>query len=258
MSKAPNMPGVYSLQVTRNERIASGVAGIAVALGDSLFSAKPGQFMHIKCGEGLLLRRPVSICTASQSEIFFVIETKGAGTQWLSERKPGDILDVFGPLGRGFDIPGSGFIVAGGGVGAAPLLFAAQAAAGKATAVLGFRSVKNVILEKEFAAACDKVLIATEDGSTGVKGTVTGPLDTLIRSGAYAGVLACGPRPMLAAVAKTCGRRGVDCMVSLEERMGCAIGACMVCSCRTHADGAERMSRVCKDGPVFNATEIVW
>ena len=139
------------------------------------------------------------------------------------------------------------------------MLFAAESAKGSVTAILGFRTSENAILLDEFADVCETVIVTTDDGSLGIHGTVAGPLEGLLIKSEHSAVIACGPRPMLSAVAEICKRHGVPCLVSLEERMGCGVGACVVCACATKAaDGALQMSRVCKDGPVFNASDVVW
>jgi dihydroorotate dehydrogenase electron transfer subunit len=130
---------------------------------------------------------------------------------------------------------------------------AAKNAAGEVSAVLGFRTKDRMLLTDEFRSVCRTVDIATDDGSFGVHGFVTDPLEKRLGAGGWDNVLACGPCAMLKAVADVCASFGIPCQVSLEERMGCGVGACLVCACKTMKDG-EQMSRVCKDGPVFNAT----
>jgi dihydroorotate dehydrogenase electron transfer subunit len=220
-------------------------------------SAKPGQFVHILCGEGSFLRRPLSICDAQGDTLTLVFERKGAGTRYLSERRAGDALDILGPLGNGFELREGKYLLVGGGIGVPPLLFAAKRAEG-ADAVLGFRTKDAVILEDEFRAACGNVAVTTDDGSYGYFGTVAAPLREYLEVGGYAGVLACGPRAMLRAVAEVCAEYNVPCQVSMEERMGCGVGACLVCACETLEGGARAMRRVCKDGPVFRAEEVCW
>jgi len=219
--------------------------------------AKPGQFVHIKCGEGNFLRRPISVCNAQGDTLTLVFERKGAGTRYLSERRAGEKLDILGPLGNGFELRKGRYLLVGGGIGVPPLLYAAKSAE-SADAVLGFRTKDAVILEDEFRAACDEVTVATDDGSYGTYGTIAAPLREMLASGGYAGVLACGPRAMLRAVAEICAEHSVPCQVSMEERMGCGVGACLVCACKTREGGARAMRRVCKDGPVFWAEEVCW
>ena len=252
------MPVQNICKVTKVEQLAEGIYLLSADMGQIALDAKPGQFVHVLCSEGTLLRRPVSICDVNGTELTMVFEVKGEGTKWLAGRKAGDELDVLGPLGHGFDVTGGNVIVSGGGIGVPPMLYAAKSCAGRVTAVLGFRDSGRVILENEFKDACDETVIASDDSSYGVRGPVTLPIEELLKTGEYDGVLCCGPRPMLKAIAQLCSRYGVKCQVSMEERMGCGIGACLVCACKTQKDGQEHMSRVCKDGPVFDAGEVVW
>ena len=252
------MPGIYSCEIVGSKMLAESVYSIAISCPGIANTAVAGQFVNIKCGGERLLRRPVSICGVDEDELTFVFEVKGEGTYWLSGQAPGQNLDVLGPLGNGFSIPEGKMIVVGGGIGAPPMLFAAQTSKDAVTAVLGFRDMNRIILKNEFESICDKVYMTTDDGSRGIHGTVITPLAELLKRSEYDAVLACGPRVMLRAVAEMCKQCGVPCQVSLEERMGCGVGACVVCACATIKDGAERMSRVCKDGPVFDANEIAW
>ena len=252
------MPDVYTCDIVYSERLADSVFSITVSCPEIAGSARAGQFVSIRCGEERLLRRPISICRIDEDEIEFVFEVKGEGTRWLSGLGQGNSLNILGPLGNGYDIPDGKIIIVGGGIGAPPLLFAADCAKSAVTAVLGFRDSSRIILRNEFETICGRVIITTDDGSGGKRGTVLQPLSELLESGGYAAVLACGPRAMLSPVAEMCIQRGVSCQTSLEERMGCGVGACMVCACKTVHDGIEGMSRVCKDGPVFDAKEVAW
>jgi dihydroorotate dehydrogenase electron transfer subunit len=218
----------------------------------------PGQFLHIGCGESRILRRPISICDVSGTQLTMVFEVRGTGTKWLAQQGIGRNLDVLGPLGRGFDCGGKRIIVVGGGIGVPPLLYAAKSATGDVTAVLGFRDAGKVMLEDAFTAVCSAVEVTTDDGSYGECGFVTAPLERHLVAGGYDAVLACGPKGMLKNIAAVCARYRVPCQVSLEERMGCGVGACLVCACKTKEKDGEHMRRVCKDGPVFNASEVVW
>ena len=221
----------------------------------------PGQFVHIRCGEGLLLRRPISVCSGMEDEpddlLSIVFEVRGEGTRWLAGRELGDSLDVLGLAGNGFDLKPEGrYLLVGGGIGIPPMLGCAQYTGGRATAILGGRSRDKIILEDFFREDCAKVLCATDDGSLGHHGFV----DALVRrelseDRGYDGVLACGPKPMLRNVAKVAEEFGIPCQVSMEERMGCGVGACLVCACDM-ADGSRK--HVCKDGPVFDSREVDW
>lgn len=221
----------------------------------------PGQFVHIKCGDGLLLRRPISVCSCQEDEpedtLAIVFEVRGEGTAWLARRPEGHTVDVLGLLGNGFTVEREGrCLLVGGGIGVPPMRGCAQYTGGRSTAILGFRSRDKAILLDCFQDECAKVAVATDDGSLGYHGFV----DTLVRQElegdrAYDAVLACGPRPMLRSVAKVAAEFGVPCQVSMEERMGCGVGACLVCA-TPMKDGT--VKHVCKDGPVFNAEEVDW
>lgn len=231
--------------------------------GDMVRSSfkNPGQFVHIKCGDAQLLRRPISVCSCQENEtsdlIAIVYEVRGEGTQWLADREVGDRLDVLGLAGNGFTIRNDGrYLLVGGGIGVPPMYGCAQFNSGNSTAILGFRSADKIILIDQFKEACQKVLIATDDGSCGYHGFV----DSLVRQeleldNAYDAVLACGPKPMLRSVARVAEEFDIPCLVSMEERMGCGVGACLVCACDM-ADGSRK--HVCKDGPVFDSKEVDW
>lgn len=229
-------------------------------------AAVPGQFLHIRCGEQPL-RRPISICEIDRKigALRIVFEVRGKGTAWLSERQMGDVVDVLGPLGNGFSLPesGEGIVLIGGGIGTPPLLSVARALPDKAEAILGFRNADACILARDFALACANVQIATDDGSLGFHGLVTDLLKERLaahtaREKPCAGILACGPTPMLKAIAALAQEHQIPCQVSLEERMGCGVGACLVCACKTKEPDGEHYRHVCKDGPVFDAKEVVW
>ncbi len=230
----------------------------------------PGQFVHVKCGEGLLLRRPISVCTCMEDVaddlLTLVFEVRGEGTAWLAQREVGESLDILGLLGNGFSIvPGGRYLLVGGGIGVPPLLGCAQYAAGlgcEVHAALGFRNEEHNMLTGEFDECCRSVGVISDDGFTGRKGYVTELVEEYLKDSQANGgdalpltILACGPKPMLRGVAELAARYGVDCQVSMEERMGCGVGACLVCACDM-AGGARK--HVCKDGPVFDAREVDW
>ena len=221
----------------------------------------PGQFVHINCGHSRLLRRPISVCSCQEDQpedtLSIAFEVRGEGTAWLARRPVGHSVDVLGLLGNGFDIrPEGRYLLVGGGIGVPPLYACACYTGCCSTAILGFRSKDRAILLDEFDSECIDVKIATDDGSLGHHGFV----DELVRQElaqdrTYDGVLACGPKPMLRSVAKAAAGFGVPCQVSMEERMGCGVGACLVCA-TPMKDGT--VKHVCKDGPVFYAEEVDW
>lgn len=217
--------------------------------------------MHIKCGEKTL-RRPISICEISSEEgaLKIVFEIRGEGTAWLAEQNVGDCLDILAPLGNGFPVPceNAEILLVGGGIGVPPLLQVCSYKNIKANAVLGFRNRQSIILKEEFEACCNNVFITTDDGSYGHCGYVTDKMPELLRLKKYSAIFTCGPTIMMKGVAKIAEEFGVECYASLEERMGCGIGACLVCACKVKKDSTEQILHVCKNGPVFNAKEVVW
>ena len=244
-----------------NTRLGEGLYQLVLDAPQIAAAAQCGQFVHIACGEGNLLRRPISICEAGEGRLRIVFQVKGEGTRWLAARKAGDTLDVLGPLGHGFDTAALGArpVFLGGGIGVPPMLQAAKCAkaAGAAPrAILGFRNKGAVILEEDFRAVCE-TFVTTDDGSYARHGFVTDVLKELVADAT--GVAACGPKPMLGAIAAIAKQAGLPCQVSMEERMGCGIGACLVCACALKAENGEtKYGHVCKDGPVFNAEEVEW
>lgn len=225
--------------------------------GDATGIAAPGQFAELSV-PGHFLRRPISIADWTQDSITLLIRAVGAGTAWLEGARQGQSLDIILPLGNGFDtaaIPaGADVILAGGGIGIAPLyaLAKALAAAGRPfRAALGFRNAADIFYIEKFATVSGSApAIATEDGSCGTKGFVTDLMAN--RSGRPAYVLACGPTPMLRAIAGLPGLCGGQ--FSLEARMGCGFGACMGCTIRT----AKGPARICHEGPVFKLEDLTW
>lgn len=222
--------------------------------------ARAGQFVHIRVPEHTL-RRPISICEVDRQAgtIRIVFEIKGSGTEALANLPAGGLIDMMGPLGNGFALLESdrAAVVVGGGIGVPPMLEAAKHYAENATAIIGFRDAAHIILEQDFdSCGCD-VRLATDDGSRGERGFVTDLLRNRLAEGGVDIVYACGPKAMLKAVAEVAREYSVRCQVSLEERMGCGVGACLVCACEiARKNGDTTYKHVCKDGPVFEAEEV--
>lgn len=224
-------------------------------------NAKAGQFVHILCGEKTL-RRPISICEILREEgkLRIVFEIRGEGTDWLAKQPVGCELDILGPLGNGFDVSDTDkkIVVVGGGIGVPPMLETAKTFGKNAVAITGFRNKDAVILQEDFEKVCGGVMLATDDGSAGHHGLVTDLLKDVLEENKIDAVYACGPMPMLRAIKTLAKDNSVPCFVSLEERMGCGIGACLVCACKIQTADGVKHKHVCKDGPVFNAEEVVW
>lgn len=221
--------------------------------------AKPGQFIAMYCEDGTkLLPRPISICgiDAKNETLRVVYRIAGEGTRLFSKMKAGDSLEVLGPLGNGFTMKNKKAIIVGGGIGIPPMLELAKQLSSEKTVVLGYRD--ELFLKEEFDACAD-VVVATEDGSYGTKGTVIDAIEESQVDGAV--IYACGPMPMLKALAEYAEAHDMEAQISLEERMACGIGACLGCICKTkekdHHTNVNN-KRICKDGPVFDAKEVVF
>ena len=223
--------------------------------------SKPGNFIEIRVNdsETPFLRRPISIFSIDNNEIEFIFQVKGKGTEILSKKEVGDEIDVLGPLGFGtFKTDGyKNVAILGGGIGIYPLYEAAKRFKGKANVntYLGFRNKDYVTEEKEFSEVSDKIVITTDDGSYGEKGFA---IDFLKKDEKPDIILACGPLPMLRAVKQYAEKENIPCQVSLEERMGCGIGACLGCAVKTAKSTSENPEywHVCKAGPVFWSKDV--
>jgi len=235
-------------------------------------NALPGQFIEIRCTKGVdpLLRRPLGIHKIDGDGIEVLYEVVGKGTELLSEKLPGQEIDLIGPLGNGFD-PGMASdinILIAGGIGVAALITLAERLSKernkKTYVMIGARTKSHVLCEKEFKSLGCIVKIATDNGSRGYRGLITDPvrkmlaacqLDMYLPAFRRVMVYACGPTGMLKAVSRIAREHGVPCQVSLVERMACGVGVCLGCPVKMKT-GAYKM--VCKDGPVFDSEEILW
>jgi len=253
------------LKIIRIEKLGKRYFRFAFESPDISSAAVPGQFVEIKTVESdqPLLRRPLGIHRVKGKVFGCLCEIVGKGTELLSKRKVGDYLDVIGPLGNGFNYKFSGRkitklpIIVAGGIGVAPLLFLADKTVKlKPLVLIGAKTKDQITCEKEFKDLGCSVKIATDDGSRGFKGYISKLLEKELRiQGAKPGIIyACGPKPMLKEIAKVAHKYKVPAEVSLEEHMACGIGACLGCV----VDTKDGLKRVCKEGPVFKAEEIIW
>lgn len=238
--------------VAKNETVARDVWEMVLE-GPTGAVTAPGQFIDIRL-ESRFLRRPISVCDREEGKLTIIYKVVGGGTEILSTLPAGTRLDVLTGLGNGFDLTKCGDhpILLGGGLGTAPLYWLCRALAARGvrpTVAMGFDTAASVYYADKFpAAGAREVLVATMDGTAGVKGTVLDAIEDLNR---YSYFYTCGPKPMMAAIARAAA---IDGECSLEERMGCGFGACMGCSVMTK-NGSRR---VCKEGPVFGKEELVW
>ncbi|NTV30197.1 MAG: dihydroorotate dehydrogenase electron transfer subunit [Candidatus Omnitrophica bacterium] len=224
-------------------------------------AVKPGQFVQVKVSDGLepLFRRPFSIFRARDGQVEILYEPVGIGTRILTAKRKGDRLDVLGPLGRPFTMPGRRvrhIVFIGGGVGVAPfMLFSDVLKEHKAEKLLlyGGRTAAHTFSLREFNRNGVKSMIATDDGSHGVKGRVS-ELFGQVPLGPDTMIYACGPKPMMAAVQQFAKQNGLTGEASMEEVMACGLGACLGCSIPT----VNGYRTVCHDGPVFSLEELVF
>ena len=218
---------------------------------------RPGQFVQVFV-PGKTLRRPISVCDVEEDVIRIVFEVRGEGTELLSRTKVGETINIIAPLGKGFSLdPDKKTVFIGGGIGVPPMLYSAKQCGKNAVVINGFRNREAMILSEAFEKSCGKLIVTTDDGSFGIHGFVTQPLEEEIEGAEM--ICACGPTPMLRNIARMAREHHVPCQVSLEQRMACGVGACLGCAVAVNRqDGATFYRHVCKDGPVFNAEEVAW
>lgn len=247
--------------VLSQERLTEGIFSMWLQTETIAAEARPGQFISLYCRDGArLLPRPISLCEidGAGGRLRIVYRVAGKGTEEFSSFCAGDRVEVLGPLGNGFPLEetaGRKVLLMGGGIGIPPLLETAKQIAGDKSMIAGYRD-GNLFLDREFADA-GAFYAATEDGSAGTKGNVLDAVRELGLTGDL--IFACGPTPMLRAVKAFAAERGIECYLSMEERMACGIGACLACVCRSSGIDAHshvHNKRICKDGPVFKASEV--
>lgn len=251
-------------KLIKKEEIATGIFKFSVNAPEIAKKAKPGQFLEIKVskeGNEPFLRRPISIFNLDKENIEFIFQVKGVGTEILSNREEGELIDIIGPLGFGvFKIQEyQNVAIIGGGIGIYPLYELAKELQGKAKNIntyLGFRNRSLVTCEKDFEKVSNKLTITTDDASYKNRGFAINYLieDAKIEKPDI--IFACGPLPMLKSVRDFSIKENIPCQISLEERMGCGIGACLGCAVKVISGKEERYGHVCKEGPVFNAADV--
>ncbi|MBQ8879374.1 MAG: dihydroorotate dehydrogenase electron transfer subunit [Clostridia bacterium] len=219
--------------------------------GDTSAITAPGQFVNLKL-DGFYLRRPISVCDSSEGRLTIIYKVVGDGTERMAATAPGAEWLTLTGLGNGYDLDKSGDrpLLIGGGAGVPPMYMLCKELikqGKKPTVILGFNTENEVFYKQEFTNLGANVIIATADGSVGVRGFVTDAMADLD----YTYFYTCGPEPMLRAVYEKSLTSG---QFSFEERMGCGFGACMGCSCKTKYGN----KRICRDGPVLEKEEIIW
>ena len=221
--------------------------------------AKPGQFVHVKVNDPrYILRRPISIAGTNpgKGRVEIIYRIVGKGTDAMSHLKVGDTIDCLGPLGTSFSMDKDHIVGIGGGVGIAPILFMSWVAKPQQmTVVIGGRNKEEVFWKDLFPKTVRQLIVTTDDGSCGIKGFSVSVLPELFGKGDVDEACVCGPGIMMKTAAQMAKDAGVFCEVSMERRMGCGIGTCLGCVC-DRKDGKGHY-KVCADGPVFNAEEVV-
>lgn len=256
------------ININKNIEIAKNIHKMEFKAPSISNTAMPGQFIHVRCSEGYrpLLRRPFSIMGVQGEDVKIIYKVVGKGTQLLSGLEQGDMLDVLGPLGESFSLPQDGkkVIVVGGGVGVAPLSFLIDFMVEKKVNVLdniililGVKNSQELILQEKFSnRELIDLHLVTEDGSKGEKGTAIDKFKTICPNSSnnktvvYGG----GPKPMLKELSHICNANDIYGEIAYENVMACGVGACLGCVVKTNSG----LKRVCRDGPVFEVSEIKW
>ncbi len=258
-------------QVLWNEHVRASYYKVGIACQKEYSDARPGQFVTLRFGDQLspLLRRPFSIhrqIKASDGHtegIELLYRVVGNCTRTLSTYEKGETLDILGPLGNSFSVPDHArrVFMVGGGIGVAPMCFLAESLRDKAAEpseceiFIGGRSLDDLLCHENFSDMGMTVHLTTDDGSGGEKGLVTVPLERVIKKASPDVICACGPEPMLKAVAQMAKAYGIPCQLSLETVMACGLGACLGCALEGEPH-EEKYKHVCADGPIFDAKAI--
>ena len=252
-----------TVTVVSQEQLADGIFSMWIQT-EAAKTARPGQFISMYTNDGSkLLPRPISICEidteTSKLRVVYRVTAEKTGTEQFSKMKAGDTLPIIGPLGNGFPLEagkGKRAFLIGGGIGVPPILELAKQLDCEKQIIMGYRDA-DTFLKEQFEEN-GTVYISTEDGSVGTKGNV---MDAIRENGLEADIIyACGPTPMLRAIKQYAEEQGIECYISLEERMACGrVGACLACVCQSkekdHHSNVNN-KRICKDGPVFLSTEV--
>lgn len=247
------------VEVVSQEEIGTAIYSMWIQSENMANAAKAGQFISVYTNDtGKLLPRPISICEIDRENgrlrIVYRVTGANTGTDLFSKLNVGDTIDVLGPLGNGFPLVEKKAFLIGGGIGVPPMLELAKELNCEKQIVVGYRDELFLIDDLKNVG---EVYIATEDGSAGTKGNV---IDAIKENALDAEIIyACGPTPMLRAIKEYALANEIECYVSMEEKMACGVGACLACVCKTkEVDHHSNVSnkRICKDGPVFLATEV--
>ena len=254
-------------ELVKKEQLKQDIFKFSIKAPNIVKNSKPGNFIEIRITEQLdpFLRRPISIYNLDRENgiLEFIFQVKGKGTEILSKKKVGDLIDIVGPLGYGtFKYEEyQNIAIIGGGIGVFPLYELAKSAKkdGKnVNTYIGFRNKDIVMLEEEFKSVSNELTITTDDGSYGKSGFAIEFLEKDLNTKKIDAIYACGPLPMLKAVQKLSIEKNIPCQISLEEKMACGLGVCLGCAVKTSKSSKDNPEylHVCKAGPVFNARDV--
>ncbi len=261
------MPEVLFAELVGKQQLKKDLFKFSIKAPNIVKNSKPGNFIEIRVSEQTepFLRRPISIYNLDRVNgvLEFIFQVKGKGTEILSKKEIGDLIDVVGPLGYGtFKYEDyQNIAVIGGGIGIFPLYELAKCAKNdneNVNTYIGFRNQDLVVLEEEFKQVSNNLILTTDDGSYGKKGFAINFLEEDINNGKIDSIFACGPLPMLKAVQKLAENKNIPCQISLEEKMACGLGVCLGCAVKTASSSKENPEylHVCKAGPVFNSKDV--
>lgn len=249
----------FFCEVTSKSMLNDDTALIEFLCPEIAEAAVPGQFVNVTCSN--FLRRPFGIASVNKEKGTFKVGVKiiGEGTEEIASFEEGEGTWVLGPLGNGFELDDDKYILVGGGTGVFPVnfLYEKLSSDGKSVKVVqGFRDQSQIIMNDT------SYILTTDAGDAGLKGNCCDGLNTLsVEDIKDATVLCVGPMPMMRAVSAWASDKGLKCYVSLEQRMACGIGICLVCVCKIKAEEESvpfEHKRCCKDGPVFDSKEVIW
>lgn len=266
------MKQILDLRVVAAERLNSRYVLLRLTAECRMPDMEPGQFVEVRIdgSSSTFLRRPISIhfFDREKNELWLLVAAVGEGTRWLYQLEAGDMVNVVLPLGHGFSLPNANsqgqrrFLLVGGGVGVAPLLYLGaclKERGAEPTFLLGARTAADLLQLEQFQQY-GRVLLTTEDGSQGERGFVTD--HSVWQQERFDMISVCGPGPMMHAVARKAAESKTECEVSLENMMACGLGACLCCveKVRKGVQGQESFTNVCvcKEGPVFNVKRLLW
>lgn len=259
------MKKTFMCEVLSNVALNDQVFTLTLKRPEDMDAIGPSQFFNLKSHEFPYLRRPISISRFDANSFDFTVIIKGEGTKRMALLKPGDVVDVQGPLGNTYTLDASWkrVLVVGGGIGVPPQAVLAEAIRAQGDTqidvLLGFR--EKPYLTERFDHTANSLKVASEAGYGDYKGYVTDLVAEALEAQDYDQVFVCGPHILIEKVAKAALAKGVTAQLLMEERMACGIGACMVCTCKIKDDKMPEgywNKRVCKDGPVFYASEVLF